>query len=102
MIVTLPSVSSLSNLVSVTPSVTRPPIVIVADVAPARSGASAIGLIVTLMVVAAEVAMLPPSLVVPTTLSVKFPWSLSGTVICRPLRSVAGLSVQVLPTPALP
>jgi len=31
--------------------------------------------------------MLPPSLVVATTLSVKFPWSLSGMVICSPARS---------------
>jgi len=41
------------------------------------------------------------SLVVATTLSVKFPWSLSGMVICKPV-SRGRVRVQVLPRRALP
>jgi len=47
---------------------------------PGQARASATGLTVTTMLVGAEVAMLPPSLVV-RHVSVKFPWSLSGTLI---------------------
>jgi len=74
-IVTLPSVSSPSNTVSVAP---RRDAVLSAtdfDVVPPRTGPSDTGLGRHHELVAPEVAMLPPSLVVPTTLSVKFAWS---------------------------
>jgi hypothetical protein len=97
-IVTLPSVASasFSLCVSVMLSAIGVSSLPETEAEAVRVGGSATGLTVTLMNWVA-VAVRDPSVA-----GAKLPWSPSGTLTCRPLRSVAGLSSQVPPPPAEP